>query len=127
MKRALDVVASGAGLVALAPLFGLIALLIKLDSQGPVFFKQKRMGRGFRPFRIYKFRTMRQNTAGTLQLTVGDDARITRVGRFLRRSKLDELPQLFNIFIGDMTLVGPRPEVPRYVEAFRRLTGRELL
>jgi lipopolysaccharide/colanic/teichoic acid biosynthesis glycosyltransferase len=120
MKRALDVVASGAGLVALAPLFGLIALLIKLDSQGPVFFKQKRMGRGFRPFRIYKFRTMRQNTAGTLQLTVGDDARITRVGRFLRRSKLDELPQLFNIFIGDMTLVGPRPEVPRYVEAFRR-------
>ena len=120
MKRLLDIVAAGAGLLVLAPLFGVVALLIKLDSPGPVFFKQKRIGRGFCPFWIYKFRTMRHEAADARQLTVGDDARITRIGHFLRRSKLDELPQLFNILKGDMTLVGPRPEVPRYVEAFRR-------
>lgn len=120
MKRLLDIVAAGAGLLVLTPLFGVIALLIKLDSPGPVFFKQKRIGRGFCPFWIYKFRTMRHEAADAPQLTVGDDARITRIGHFLRRSKLDELPQLFNILKGDMTLVGPRPEVPRYVEAFRR-------
>jgi Sugar transferases involved in lipopolysaccharide synthesis len=118
MKRLLDMVAAGAGLLALAPLFGLVALLIKLDSQGPVFFKQQRIGRGFRPFWLYKFRTMRRDASEAIPLTVGADARITRVGDFLRRSKIDELPQLFNIVRGDMTLVGPRPEVPRYVEAF---------
>jgi lipopolysaccharide/colanic/teichoic acid biosynthesis glycosyltransferase len=120
VKRLLDILAAGAGLLVLAPLFGLVALLIKVDSPGPVFFKQERIGRGFRPFWIYKFRTMRQDAAEASQLTVGADARITRVGHFLRGSKIDELPQLFNIFIGDMTLVGPRPEVPRYVAAFRR-------
>lgn len=120
MKRLLDIVAAGTGLLALAPLFGFVALLIKLDSRGPVFFKQKRIGRGFRPFWIYKFRTMRQDAPEAMQLTVGADTRITRMGHFLRRSKIDELPQLFNIIIGDMTLVGPRPEVPRYVEAFHR-------
>ena len=118
MKRLLDIVAAGAGLVVLAPLFGVVALLIKLDSPGPVFFKQKRIGKGFRPFWIYKFRTMRQDAPEAMQLTVGADPRITRMGDFLRRSKIDELPQLFNIILGDMTLVGPRPEVPRYVEAF---------
>lgn len=120
MKRLLDIVAAGTGLLALAPLFGFVALLIKLDSRGPVFFKQKRIGRGFRPFWIYKFRTMRQDAPEAMQLTVGADTRITRMGHFLRRSKIDELPQLFNIIIGDMTLVGPRPEVPRYVDAFHR-------
>lgn len=118
MKRLLDIVAAGAGLVVLAPLFGVVALLIKLDSPGPVFFKQKRIGKGFRPFWIYKFRTMRQDAPEAIQLTVGADPRITRMGHFLRRSKIDELPQLFNIILGDMTLVGPRPEVPRYVEVF---------
>jgi|SRR5687767_2392571 lipopolysaccharide/colanic/teichoic acid biosynthesis glycosyltransferase len=120
MKRLLDIVAAGTGLLVLAPLFGLVALLIKVDSPGPVFFKQKRIGRGFRPFWIYKFRTMRQHAPEAMPLTVGADTRITRAGHFLRRSKIDELPQLFNIFIGDMTLVGPRPEVPCYVEAFHR-------
>jgi len=120
MKRLLDMVAAGAGLLLLAPLFGIVAACIKLDSRGPVFFKQQRIGKGFRPFQIYKFRTMRNESDAALPLTVGADARITRVGGFLRRSKIDELPQLFNILKGDMTLVGPRPEVPRYVEAFRR-------
>ena len=120
MKRVLDIVAAGAGLLVLAPLFAVVALLIKLDSPGPVFFKQQRVGRKFRPFWIYKFRTMIRDGSGALPLTVGPDARITRAGALLRRSKIDELPQLFNILKGDMTIVGPRPEVPRYVEAFHR-------
>src|SRR6185503_1152972 len=120
MKRMLDMVAAGAGLLVLAPLFGVVAVLVKLDSRGPVFFKQERIGKGFRPFWIYKFRTMTTDTDAALPLTVGADARITRVGSYLRRSKIDELPQLLNILKGDMTLVGPRPEVPRYVEAFHR-------
>lgn len=120
MKRALDIAAALAGVLLLAPLFAAVALLIKLDSPGPVFFKQQRMGRRFKPFWIYKFRTMRADAQGVSPLTVGADPRITRAGRLLRRSKIDELPQLFNILKGDMTLVGPRPEVPRYVEAFHR-------
>lgn len=119
MKRALDIVAAAAGLVLLAPLLAAIAAAIKIDSPGPALFRQQRMGRGFRPFWIYKFRTMRAGAPGPA-LTVGDDRRITRVGQWLRRTKLDELPQLFNILKGDMTIVGPRPEVPRYVEAFHR-------
>ena len=120
MKRLVDIAAAGAGLLLLAPLIAAVALLIKLDSPGPVFFKQQRIGKGFRPFWIYKFRTMSHQGAGALPLTIGADRRITRVGQFLRRSKIDELPQLFNILKGDMTIVGPRPEVPVYVEAFRR-------
>jgi lipopolysaccharide/colanic/teichoic acid biosynthesis glycosyltransferase len=120
MKRLFDIIVAGAGVLLLAPLFAGVAVLIKLDSPGPVFFKQKRIGRGFCPFWIYKFRTMRHDAPENMQLTVGADSRITRIGGFLRRSKLDELPQLFNILVGDMTLVGPRPEVPRYVEAFHR-------
>jgi lipopolysaccharide/colanic/teichoic acid biosynthesis glycosyltransferase len=118
MKRVLDIAAAGIGLLLLAPLFGVVALMIKLDSPGAVFFKQKRIGKGFRPFWIYKFRTMSEGAPAALPLTVGADPRITRVGNFLRRSKIDELPQLINILKGEMTLVGPRPEVPRYVEAF---------
>lgn len=118
MKRLIDILAAALGLALLAPLLALIALAIKLDSPGPVLFRQQRMGRGFRPFSIYKFRTMK-TAAGGPAITVGSDQRITRVGAFLRRSKLDELPQLFNVLKGDMALVGPRPEVPRYVEMFR--------
>jgi lipopolysaccharide/colanic/teichoic acid biosynthesis glycosyltransferase len=120
MKRLLDIFAAVAGLTLLAPLFAAVALLIKLDSPGPVFFKQQRVGKGFRPFWIYKFRTMELDADSGPALTVGADQRITRAGAFLRRSKIDELPQLINILTGDMTIVGPRPEVPRYVEAFRR-------
>lgn len=115
-KRVFDLLLSSLGLLALAPLLLLIALLIKLDSPGPVMFRQERVGRFGQPFRIHKFRTMQHEPAVQgLQITVGADRRITRVGGFLRTSKLDELPQLLDVWLGDMSLVGPRPEVPRYV------------
>lgn len=118
-KRAFDLFWSALGLAALSPLLLLVALLVKLEDRGPVFFRQVRVGRGGRPFRIWKFRTMvvdaeRRGRA----LTVGQDTRITRIGRFLRSTKLDELPQLINVLAGEMSLVGPRPEVPRYVERY---------
>jgi lipopolysaccharide/colanic/teichoic acid biosynthesis glycosyltransferase len=116
-KRAFDVVAAAVGLVLLAPLFLAVAAWIRLDSPGPVFFRQERVGRGGRPFRIHKFRTMRVEAAGPA-LTVGDDPRITRAGAFLRRTKVDELPQLIDVLRGDMSIVGPRPEVARYVAAY---------
>lgn len=115
-KRLFDLLLSCIGLLLLAPLLLLIAALIKLDSPGPVMFRQERVGRFGKSFRIHKFRTMRHEPAGQgLQITVGADRRITRVGAFLRASKLDELPQLLDVWLGDMSLVGPRPEVPRYV------------
>ncbi|MCL2544458.1 MAG: sugar transferase [Clostridia bacterium] len=121
-KRGLDIVASALGLVALSPVFGAIALAIKLDDRGPVFYRQLRVGRGEKPFFILKFRTMAQGAdrAG-LPLTVGADSRITRVGHFLRRAKLDELAQLVNVLRGEMSLVGPRPEVPKYVALYTPL------
>lgn len=118
IKRLFDVAVALVGLVLLAPLFALIALTIKLDSTGPVFFQQPRVGRRGKTFKILKFRTMTVQTCETRQLTVGDDCRITRAGRFLRRYKLDELPQLINVLNGTMSLVGPRPEVPRYVACY---------
>ncbi len=121
LKRVFDLFSSAVALVLLSPLWLAIALAVKLDSRGPVLFRQARMGRAFRPFLIYKFRTMVADAPRLGgQLTAGDrDPRITRIGRFLRRWKLDELPQLLNIVKGDMSFVGPRPEVPRYVEMFR--------
>jgi len=120
MKRAFDLVVSSLGLVLLSPLMVIAALLVKLDSSGPIFFRQERMGKGFRPFFIYKFRTMVQDGSRTgSPITSGDDPRITRVGRFLRRTKIDELPQLINVLKGDMAFVGPRPEVREFVELFR--------
>jgi len=113
-KRLFDFLAASAGLVLLAPLFALVAAWIKLDSPGPVFFRQTRVGRGGALFCIFKFRTMRQQADGG-QLTVGHDPRITQAGIFLRHYKIDELPQLINVLLGSMSLVGPRPEVPRYV------------
>lgn len=118
-KRMLDLLGAGLGLVLLAPLLLLVALAIRLDSPGPVFYRQERVGRGGRTFRIHKFRTMTHDPQGRgPQLTVGGDARITRVGAWLRRSKLDELAQLIDVLAGDMSLVGPRPEVPRYVDLY---------
>ncbi len=115
-KRLFDLLLSTLGLLMLAPALLLIAWLIKLDSPGPVMFRQERVGRFGQPFRIHKFRTMRHEpVVQGLQITVGADQRITRVGGFLRASKLDELPQLLDVWLGDMSLVGPRPEVPRYV------------
>ena len=120
MKRTFDVCMAALGLLLTAPLLTLISVLIKLDSPGPVIFRQVRVGQGFRPFAIQKFRTMAVDTPGAcLPLTVGQDPRITRIGRILRKFKLDELPQLLNVLKGDMSFVGPRPEVPRYVERLR--------
>jgi lipopolysaccharide/colanic/teichoic acid biosynthesis glycosyltransferase len=120
MKRSFDIFAAAIGLFVLSPLFLLIAIAIKLDSRGPVFFKQERIGREFRSFFIYKFRTMVENTWVGSGLTIGMDPRITRIGRWLRKTKVDELPQIINVLKGEMSLVGPRPEVPRYVEMFRQ-------
>jgi lipopolysaccharide/colanic/teichoic acid biosynthesis glycosyltransferase len=120
-KRAFDLVASALGLLLASPLLALAALAIRLDSPGPVLFVQQRVGRNFRPFGIYKLRTMAadaQDRGGSI--TFGADPRITRVGRLLRKTKIDELPQLLNVLWGHMSLVGPRPEVPKYVEMFRR-------
>lgn len=118
MKRLFDFLLASAGLVVLSPLFLLVAMAIKLDSPGPVFFRQERVGRHGRPFRIFKFRTMTVGRSEGMQLTVGGDARITRVGAFLRAYKIDELAQLIDVLRGTMSLVGPRPEVPRYVAAY---------
>ena len=116
-KRWFDVIVSTAALLLLWPLFAVIALAIRLDSPGPVFFRQERVGRFGVPFRIHKFRTMVDDPAlQGRQITVGDDPRITRVGAVLRRTKLDELAQLIDVLQGTMSLVGPRPEVPRYVQ-----------
>ncbi len=118
-KRLFDWVASSLGLIALGPLLLLLAVWIKLDSTGPVFFRQERVGLGGRSFRIYKFRTMVTDAEKKgLQITVGADARVTRVGHWLRKYKLDELPQLIDVWLGHMSLVGPRPEVPRYVACY---------
>ena len=125
-KRAFDLV-GGLGVVLLAPLLALLALLVKAEDGGPVLFKQERVGYRGRPFRIWKFRTMVPDaeTRG-LPLTVGRDPRMTRIGAWMRRLKLDELPQLFNVLVGDMSLVGPRPDVPRYVALYRAPERRVL-
>ena len=134
LKRTLDFTAAALGLLLLSPLLLGVALLIRLDSSGPVFFRQVRVGRHGRPFRIFKFRTMSHAAAASAtsaspgpQLTVAGDARITRVGALLRRTKIDELPQLIDVLRGTMSLVGPRPEVPRYVEHYPPATRERVL
>jgi lipopolysaccharide/colanic/teichoic acid biosynthesis glycosyltransferase len=118
-KRSLDIVASACGLLLLCPVFAIVALSIKLTSPGPVVFRQIRIGRKGRPFKICKFRSMFvQDANPNFGITVAGDPRITRVGRWLRRFKLDELPQLWNVLRGDMSLVGPRPELPALVAGY---------
>ena len=118
-KRLFDIVSSGIGLLCLAPVFVVMAIWIKLDSRGPVFYRQTRVGRYGRDFRIFKFRSMRVSSDKGRQITVGErDPRITRSGYFIRRYKIDELPQLINVFLGDMSVVGPRPEVRKYVDLY---------
>lgn len=115
-KRALDILTATAGLILLSPVFGLVACCIKLTSRGPALYRQVRIGKDGRPFQIVKFRSMVMHTSKTdLRITVAGDPRVTAIGRFLRRYKADELPQLWNVVRGDMSLVGPRPEVPVYV------------
>src|SRR5512146_1735663 len=113
--RSLDVICAAAGLLLLAPLFAALAILILCDDGWPVLFNQTRIGKGGRKFRIRKFRTMHAGSRGSVVTASGDD-RVTRAGRLLRNLKLDELPQVFNVLTGDMSLVGPRPEVPQYVQ-----------
>ena len=117
MKRIFDVIASGLGLIVLSPLFLILAIWIKLDSKGPVFYRQVRVGYNNKDFRIFKFRSMRVGAdKGSLVTIGGHDPRVTRSGYFIRKFKFDELPQLINVFLGDMSLVGPRPEVRHYVD-----------
>ncbi|NWG74867.1 MAG: sugar transferase [Rubrivivax sp.] len=127
-KRVFDLVGAALALLMLSPLLLAIAAWVRLDSPGPALFRQERVGRGGRPFRIHKFRTM---VADAPQrgpaITVGDDARVTRAGRWLRRWRLDELPQLIDVLKGDMSLVGPRPEVPRYVAMYPAALRDEVL
>lgn len=119
MKRFFDLVASGLGLLVLSPLFLVLAVWIKCDSKGPVFYRQVRVGRNNGDFRLYKFRSMRVGSDKRGLITIGGhDPRVTRSGYYIRRYKLDELPQLINVFVGDMSLVGPRPEVRKYVDLY---------
>ena len=127
MTRAFDLLAAVTGLMLLLPFLVLIALFIKLEGKGPVFFRQVRVGRGGHPFRIWKFRTMVVNAEALGRpITVGADPRITRTGVWLRKWKLDELPQLFNVLVGEMAFVGPRPEVPRYVALYTQAQRKVL-
>ena len=128
MKRLFDFIASFYGLILLAPIFVLVALWIKIDSSGPIFFRQDRVGFQGALFRIHKFRTMVSDAEKERkQITVGADLRITNVGSFLRKYKLDELPQLIDVLVGDMSLVGPRPEVPKYIDCYSDDEKHEVL
>ncbi len=118
-RRAFDASSAAAGLVLLAPLFAIVALAIKLDDGGPIFYSHFRVGKGLRKFRLLKFRTMISNPATGSTVTAPQDARVTRVGHFLRKYKLDELPQLVNVLRGEMQLVGARPQMEKFVEMFR--------
>jgi lipopolysaccharide/colanic/teichoic acid biosynthesis glycosyltransferase len=127
-KEIFDRTAAAIGLLVLLPLFGIIAVLIKLDSRGPVFFKHRRVGRFGRLFKMYKFRTMVQNADKIGPgLTAPGDTRITKLGKFLRRTSLDELPQLINVLKGEMSIVGPRPEIPEIVQMYSEQQLRALL
>lgn len=119
MKRLFDIVMSFIGLILLSPIFLVIAIWIKLDSKGPVFYKQNRVGKDGKDFKIFKFRSMRQGSDKQGLITVGGrDPRVTNSGYYIRKYKLDEFPQLINVFLGDMSIVGPRPEVRKYVDLY---------
>lgn len=119
IKRIFDFTVSSIGIIIISPILLVISILIKLDSKGPILFKQIRVGKNGKPFKIFKFRTMVVDAEKKgMQITVGRDSRITKSGHVLRKTKLDELPQLFNVLTGEMSFVGPRPEVPRYVEMY---------
>jgi lipopolysaccharide/colanic/teichoic acid biosynthesis glycosyltransferase len=128
VRRALDVLAAATGILVFLPLMVLIGVVIRAGSAGPALFHQERIGQKWRRFQVHKFRTMRKNAAESgAAITVGGDQRITAIGRVLRRLKLDELPQLFNVLVGQMSLVGPRPEVPRYVDLYPEALRSEVL
>lgn len=119
MKRIFDIISSGIGLIMLSPIFLFLAIWIKVDSQGPIFYKQVRVGKKGKDFKIFKFRSMRQGSDKQGLITVGGrDPRVTNSGYYIRKYKLDEFPQLINVFVGDMSVVGPRPEVRKYVDLY---------
>lgn len=121
MKRLFDIVCSITGIVLLSPLYAALAVWIKVESKGPVFYKQKRVGKNGKEFFLYKFRSMRIGSDKLGLLTIGGkDPRITRAGNFIRKFKLDEFPQLINVLIGNMSIVGPRPEVAKYVSLYNK-------
>lgn len=127
MKRLFDMLAALGGLLVLLPLFAVCALVVRWSSPGPILFRQRRVGLHGRIFDILKFRTMRSDNAPAPQITIGRDLRITSAGVFLRQWKLDELPQLWNVLVGDMSLVGPRPEVPKYVALYPEQLREQIL
>ncbi|WP_411369055.1 sugar transferase [Pseudidiomarina salilacus] len=128
MKRLFDVVSAIIGIVLLSPVFLAVAIWIKFDSPGPIFFRQVRVGRNGETFRIHKFRSMSVDAESKGKLTVGRrDSRVTRSGNFIRKFKIDELPQLFDVFIGNMSLVGPRPEVPEYIACYEPAIREKVL
>lgn len=120
IKRLFDILLSIFGIIIFSPFFTIISILIKVSSKGPIIFKQCRVTKGNKQFNIYKFRTMFVNTEKQGQITVGEDKRITSIGKILRKTKLDEMPQLFNVLKGDMSFVGPRPEVPKYTSLYSK-------
>lgn len=127
-KRLFDLLVACVALLVLAPLLAVVAVAIRLDSPGPVFFRQERVGRGGRPFHIHKFRTMRQDAPALgPAVTIGRDPRITRVGHWLRDRRIDELPQFIDVLLGQMSLVGPRPEVPQYVAHYPPVLAARVL
>ena len=127
MKRLFDIFFSALGIIICIPFFIIAAILVKLDSSLPILFTQERIGKDFKPFKIYKFRTMKKfGEQDGPKITIKGDNRITRIGRLLRKYKIDELPQLFNVLKGDMSFVGPRPEISEYVNLFKTAYGKLL-
>jgi lipopolysaccharide/colanic/teichoic acid biosynthesis glycosyltransferase len=126
-KRIFDIIAASLGLIVCLPLFGLVGILVKASSPGPIFFKQERLGQYCKLFKLIKFRTMHVDEVSyQKQFTPGDENRITWIGKFLRKTKLDELPELVNVLLGHMSLVGPRPEVPKYLDWYGERFSRIL-
>ena len=116
IKRLFDIILSFVGIIILIPVFIIVSILIKIDSPGPIFFLQERVGLNGKLFKIIKFRSMKINHNNSLKVTIGNDKRITSIGKKIRKYKIDEIPELINVFIGDMSLVGPRPDVPGYAD-----------
>ena len=127
LKRVFEIISAFLGLLFLSPLLLVVALWIKFDSKGPIFFRQERIGLHGTPFRIHKFRSMSVNTEKSSRLTIGNDARITKAGHFIRKYKIDELPQLIDVLIGSMSLVGPRPEVAEFMNRYDPITREKIL
>ena len=127
VKRAFDLISSIIGILILSPVFLIVAIIIKIDSKGPIYFRQDRVGKNNEVFQIHKFRTMQINSESLGKLTIGEDKRITNFGRWLRKNKIDELPQLIDVLYGKMSIVGPRPELKEYVDTYPEDIKKKIL